>query len=224
MTNEDKENLHTQQFDTGVGWPSGEDCKPRIELIRTGRKFGWRLNVQILSHDVYKFRTHYVGQTVGCVKQWTTCHHCTNGVNERWSGYLGCWWIDQQKFAIIDITGGIAPHLRLYKEQHGTLRTAILTVERERNKSTKPVEVRGLRPCKPEQLPNTLPEFDVVDQLFRIWQTKIPKELSREREIQKTHAIQLNQILNHTAATQPRTKDELAIQALAETIPIRKQA
>lgn len=224
MSLEPKETLRHHQFDTGIAWPDGDEHRPRIDLIRTGKKFLWKLNCVILSHDVYRFRTHYIGRTVGCVKKWCKCYHCEQGINERWSGYVGVWWIDKQKFAVLDITQGISGHLRNYLEEHGTLRTARIVVERERDKPTKPVELRGLRPSKPDEIASCPPEFDVVSQLFRIWETKIPKELLRERELQKTHAEQLNDILSRNANNRTLTEDERALQKIVESIPIRKEA
>lgn len=207
--------------DTGVGPPSATDSRAKIDLIRTGFEFGWKLHCCLLGDDIIRMRTHYTSRTVGCLKKWQTCYYCDNNLETRWSGYAACICREWPGLCILDITPGIAAHFDDYLREHKTLRGCAVELYREKNKPTKRVKVGGMHEAKDEVLATLPPNFNVLQQMFVIWEMKIPRSLATELYHDSTHANRLNDYLDSKRGSSPPTEEAQTLERLIREIPIK---
>lgn len=205
--------------DTKVGSPLPSDSRAKIDLIRTGVEFGWKLHCVLLDKQLVKMRTHYTSRTIGCTREWQTCYYCGNNLETRWAGYIGCLCKEWPGLCILDITPGIACHFEEYEREHGTLRGCAVTLYREKNKPTKRVKVGSICPAKDETM-LTLPQgFNVLQQMFVIWQLKMPIKLADEMYHDSTYVNRLNSYIEGNTAKAGLSLDEQAVVANLKALP-----
>lgn len=125
-----------------------------------------RLIVAITTPEMIGCPTHwYGGRTVPCEGE--HCKPCLEGYPWRWHGYLAGMLPGSRRHVLLEFTAQAAETINQYRQSHGTLRAAILTAQRHKNRHNGRVLV-SLKPGDVDNL-NLPPEPDIVNALSILW-------------------------------------------------------
>lgn len=140
-----------------------------LPLIRTPAN--GKLTLAITTDDLIGCPTHwYGGRTVPCDADY--CQPCNEGYPWRWHAYIAGLLPQNRRHVICEFTAQAAEVIANYRKTHTTLRNAILTAQRHRNRHNGRVLVT-LTPGDPQHL-NLPAAPDIAKALALIWNIQLP--------------------------------------------------
>ena len=135
-----------------------------LPLIRTPAN--GKIVLAITTDNLIGCPTHwYGGRTVPCEGE--NCQPCLEGYPWRWHGYLAGILPGTRRHVLMEFTAQAAEQITQYRDSHQTLRAAILTANRHRNRHNGRVIV-SLKPGDNDHL-HLPPAPDVIGALSILW-------------------------------------------------------
>jgi len=111
--------------------PPTNDRGYGLPIIRTPAN--GKLELAITTPEIIGCPTHwYHGRTVPC--ETVNCQACLEAVPWRWHAYLAGILPRTRQHVILEVTAQAAEQIQAYAKTHPTLRNAILTAQRQKNR------------------------------------------------------------------------------------------
>lgn len=162
--------------------PSFSNTPPRdpkghgLPILRTPAN--GRLILAITSDDLIGCATHwYGGRTQPCEGEF--CEACREGHSWRWHGYVAGILSQTRRHVVAEFTAQACEQICRYRNEHTTLRGAILTAQRHRNRANGRVLI-FLKPGDTALL-NLPPAPDLTVALSILWNLPAPNVKVRDR-------------------------------------------
>jgi len=137
----------------------------QIRRVKPGEKF----RMIVLDHDITGGYTHYFqGRSQLCTG--SLCPACAENLQPRWYGYLSGSSVTSNVRGIVEITPQCVEPITSWFDAHGTLRGAVLLIERSGKRANSPLMASMTEGVFTEdKLPDPLP---IIEILARIWGLK----------------------------------------------------
>lgn len=164
--------------------PPKDDQGYGLTLLRTPAN--GRLIIAVTSDELVGCPTHwYGGRTVPCEAE--NCPACLDGLSWRWHGYLSGLLRSTRRIILAEFTAQACETITQYYDAQGSIRGAILTAQRHRNRHNGRVIIT-LTPGDLDvmQLP---PAPDILKALATLWNLPRPN-LSEDRPAKNMKRIQ----------------------------------